>query len=156
MMSACAWACSFSKAAANFSSSPSVSEPISLAGSRCSANSITPLFNSQESASPLNWFIVSYFDGAHRTAGSSLRCLPGLIQPFNFVLQLLRDQIPLQLAVGGQETLLHAERLRMNMESAHLLVVGQCRVERVNGGLHGVSADLSRHNRRQITSSIPD
>src|ERR1700758_1248399 len=72
MISAWALCCKLSSPATNVSNSSSVSDPISLQGSRCSASSMTPPFTSQETACPLNLLIDS-------SAGVLAGCLAGVL-----------------------------------------------------------------------------
>src|SRR5689334_3784645 len=148
MISACA-----SRAASrdtNSSSSSSMTVPISLAGARCSASSMTPSFSSHDSASPVKVFMCVY------DSTPVSRRLLGPIQVLNLVLQSRRNQIPLQLPIRGQQTIFHRERLRVNMEGPHLLVVRFMLVHRVDSGLHTLRLNLTGDDRRKIAATISD
>src|SRR5215471_9407919 len=120
-----AWACSSraGRAAINFSNSASDWVPNSLQGSRCSASSMAPSFNAQEIALPeklfmtmprLEFFFLSAGFGAfsHFPAITFLLYrLPHRVHGFHLGLEALSDRIPLQFAIGGQQSALYRKRL---------------------------------------------
>src|SRR5215469_1174354 len=127
-----AWACSSraGRAAINFSNSASDCVPSSLQGSRCSASSMAPSFHPQEIALPeklfmtirgSNCFFFPQLSGlrllpgyhllATHAADGPLYGLPYRVHGFHLSLEALCDHIPLQLAIGGQQSALYRKRL---------------------------------------------
>src|ERR1700751_388074 len=138
MMSACACRAILSSASANFSSSSRASEPISLQGSRCSASSMTPAEISHESALPRNWSIGIRLP-LHRNLYA--------IHFVDLVAQLPRNQVALELSIRRQQPVFNRERLRADVKRAHLLVMWELWIHRIDGSLRFFARDVARDDR---------
>src|ERR1700731_323245 len=123
-MSACASFSSSSSADANFSNSPSDSDPSSLQGSRWSATSITPLWTCHDSACPWNWL-------APKKLPLRLYRLLHWIHLVNLVLHAGGYQVALQLPVGREHPILDREGLRPQAKCPHLLIVRKLWIDRI-------------------------
>src|SRR6266702_2170299 len=113
-----------SNAATNFSNSSSVSDPISLHGSRCSASSVTPPLTSHERACPLNFFIDSSAGVPAGRKQLSYRLLHP-VHLLNLIPKACCNRIPLQFSICSQQPILNLERLATHIKRAHLLVMRQ-------------------------------
>src|SRR5438876_6385007 len=97
---------SSSSAATNFSNSSSVSDPLSLHGSRCSASSVTPPLTSHERACPLNFFIDSSAGVPAGRKQLSYRLLHP-VHLLNLTPKACGNCFPLQFPIRGQQPILN-------------------------------------------------
>src|SRR5215469_3397958 len=119
--------------AAKTSSSSSVSDPISLPGSRCKASSTTPSFKLHEMHLPWKSFITA------------LDRLLHAVHVFNLGLEPLPNPITLELAIRGEQAVVDGKGLGTYLKGPYLLVVRQPGVHRVEGRLHLVRRKRSCH-----------
>ena len=75
---------------------------------------------------------------------------------FDFVLQAGCNQVPLELTVCRQQSIVDRERLGVDVKSAYLFVVRQVRIDLVHGCLGLFPGGAPGHDQREISASVAD
>src|SRR5262249_9422039 len=154
------------------SSSSSVCDPISLAGPRCSASSMTPLLSSQEGQWPaikdsrrdsrprkpalsegseeIEWVQAS------EARQKPLHRLLHLIHLFDLLSQRSCNRIAFQVAIRGKQSIFDRKRLTPNVKCSYLLVMRHSRIDQIDRTLHLFTSHITSHNCRQIAAPISD